>query len=110
MSDQVAASKRLAACIELGNMPDVFTLLKTWPVEELQALVDDADAFYTAGCAAITEAWKEGALKPENFFSPDRAKALDDARDQAHIDLLAMCSEISSVAQMYLRESEPPKL
>ena len=95
-------TERLKKCIEAGGVVNLFPLLKDWTKEELAALCADIDDYHGEQAKAIDEKWKLDAFKTNNFFSKRNSTALDFARDNALIDLVALCSEIYSVALYYL--------
>lgn len=97
---------RLQACFEAGSTVALFPILKDWSAAELRALLEDVEAYNTAVLPIIQQAFGDLAIKPENFFSKDRSASIDEAKHQIELDLLAVCSEICSVALLYLGTEE----
>jgi len=95
---------RLKQCLAAGDVLALFPLLKYWPKAELVALLADTDAFYDESQAVIDKAYQELAFRPENFLSGVRSGAIDKAVEDKRMEVLAMCSEIASVAFHYLEE------
>jgi hypothetical protein len=98
---------RLQKCLAAGEVLALFPLLRDWPESELRALLDDVAAFHRQSLTALDSGYGGEALKAENFLSPVRSKALDDARDEVAMRLMITCSEIASVAMYYLGTPTP---
>lgn len=98
---------RLRACLDAGDVVALFPLLKDWPEVELLALIADVEAFHEESAKSLEVGHRELAFKPENFLSRARSKALDTAVKGKDMELMAMSSEIISVALFYLEEKEP---
>jgi hypothetical protein len=101
---EVPVSVRLKRCFDAGDTMALFPLLGDWPTEDLRALLADVDAYHRGINAAIEAAHKELAFKPENFLNRSRSKTVDDSSRDRHMEQLAMCSEICSVAILYLKQ------
>ncbi len=97
-------SVRLQKVLEVGDTLALFPVLKDWTTEELLALLKDVEWLAEVSLAAIDQAWKKTALEPNLFFNAANSKALDEARREAELDVVAMTSEIASVAIYYLNE------
>jgi len=97
---------RLKACFDAGDVLALFPLLKDWNTAELRALVKDVEKFHTENADALEGGYKELVFRPENFLSRSRSKALDHAATRSGMDLMAMCSEILSVAEFYLGQAK----
>jgi len=98
-------SERLRKCFDAGGVAALFPLLKEWTEEELTALLGDVDTFYGVSLEKI------GARAREMRKGTKRGKAgtavravLARAQGKVEMHLVAICSEISSVAQYYLHE------
>ena len=96
-------SERLRKCFDAGSVAALFPLLKGWTGEELTALLGDVDTFYGVSLEKI------GARAREMRKGTKRGKAgtavravLARAQGKVEMHLVAICSEISSVAQYYL--------
>jgi hypothetical protein len=95
-------SDRLQKALEVGSVTALFPLLVDWPTDELQALLRDCDEYSAACCDSIDRAWESFIFQPANFFGDSRG--LDKVRDQKKMQVLAVLSEICSVAFFYLSE------
>ena len=98
-------SERLKKCISTGSVEALFPLLRDWPKKELRALLKDVEAFYDGYMRVVDGRLREiakrleGISEPQLRLLPLATKAF--RRDVA-FRLLAICSEISSVALYYL--------
>jgi hypothetical protein len=101
-------TERLQKCIDAGEVVELFPLLKEWPEDELKALVNYCGKLHEEFMAEVGVKYKEAVFKPENFFNQTRAKALDEAKKEAFFTSLAICSEVSYVAQFYLERMGKP--
>jgi len=102
----VGMTPRLKICVEAGDVLRLFPLLKDWTEDELRALLKDIEAFHDEGTKQIEKAHETEIFKAENFLSKARSRVLDRSVDQAHLDLLAICAEIASVAMFYLGDED----
>jgi hypothetical protein len=98
-------SERLKKCISTGSVEALFPLLRDWPKKELKALLKDVETFYDGYMKVVDGRLKKivtrlkGISEPQLRLLPPATKAF--RRDVA-FRLLALCSEISSVALYYL--------
>jgi len=97
-------SERLKRCIDAGSVECLFPLLSKWSEEELQALVADLDDYYEEVTTEFEATFQREAFRPEVFLNKQASQRLDAAHKQAHLDAMAMCSEIGSVAFYYLKD------
>ena len=96
-------SDRLQECIGAGSVTALFALLQDWPAQKLTCLLSDIEIFSVAENSEIEKAWEGDAFQPDVFFDASKSALIDEARDKAKINVLAVCSEIASVAMYYLR-------
>ena len=98
-------TERLQKCLDAGGVFALFALLQDWPQHELRALVADVESYAETADRGIDDKWKAEAFRLENFVNRKWAQALDQARDDAHMQVLAVASEIISVAMYYLDDN-----
>lgn len=98
----------LITAVHAGGLPALFCELRTWDHGKLRLLLGEIDSFYTFCSSGVEKIWKTEAVKLENFVSKERSKQIDEIRDHAQLELLAVCSEIASVALYYLPDPEIP--
>lgn len=79
-------------------------LIQSWSKEDLLALLKEVEEFAVHADSNIAKFWRDHATKSEFFFRKN-ALALDRMRDDANLLVLEACAEISSVAQMYLKQN-----
>jgi hypothetical protein len=96
---------RLVKCFQAGEVMALFALLHTWSKSDLLALLGEIEQFGLNVNREIDECWADQSFLPENFFNANRSLSLDQAKDEARTEVLMTCSEISSVAQFYLKEN-----
>ena len=99
-----AASWRIEQCLKAGSTTALFPLLCGWSIDDLQLLTKELSQYWKEVAFKVDEAWEKEVPKPENFFSPQRAKMLDDARSQTLFKLECSIAEIMSVAEYYLSQ------
>lgn len=104
----IAITPRLQKCLDAGDVLALFPLLKDWPDSELRALLDDIEAYHRAWSELLESTQRIDAMKMENFLSAERSAQLDRLYDAARSGLLALTSEIASVAYYYLGDAEEP--
>jgi hypothetical protein len=104
MVEPTERMQKVLDVINGGNTMDLFPVLKEWSTEELLALLTDVEAYHESGQVEIQKGWEESAFTLQNFFDPNAAKELDNARNHLRMLLMGMCSEICSVAFYYLNE------
>jgi hypothetical protein len=97
-------SDRLKTVLAVGDTLALFPVLKDWPTEELQALLEDLEWYTDVSLKAIGEAWAKTAMEPSLFFDAANAKFLDNIRDEKKMEVMMVMSEICSVAIYYLYE------
>ena len=95
-------SDRLQKALDAGDVLALFPLLKDWPADELNALMEDARAYQAASSAAIDEGWEKLAVQPSIFFDKTISEELDRVRDEKKMEIMFTAAEICSVALFYL--------
>lgn len=93
----------LEKAVAAGSIDALFPMLADWSDDDLNRLVYEADVFCEKSQELIEWAWKDLAILPQNFMNKKAAKALDDERKRAEMDVVAMCAEVSSVALYFLK-------
>lgn len=83
-------TERLKKCFDANSISVLFPMLKDWSQEELSALIVDIDDFYEDSVNKI---------KSSNIPAP--------IAEGAHVELIRICAEMSSVAQYYTNPPPP---
>lgn len=90
---------------ELGAMVNPFAL-QDWPKEKLRALIASCEALCDEAEDAIEEWYKGELFKPENFFRRASQKALDKARQDAHIQVVSITAPLNAAALFMLERKQ----
>jgi len=101
---KVSPNSPLGKCFKAGGTVELFPLLAEWDKPTLKALIEQTKDFHCQIAMEIEERWKEQVFKSEIFLSAERSKQVDDIRKAQDLELVALCSEIVSVAMFYLRD------
>lgn len=100
---------RLKKAIEAGSMVALLRELRGWDTSEVEALIDDAGAFYAEEIDRIQKLTNEAISHPEIFFSDSATAKVTTADRDARINALAITSEVTLAAQIRLGNiSNPP--
>jgi hypothetical protein len=98
-------TERLRKALDAGGVVNLFPLLADWSNADLRALINDCEGHYTEAVAAIDAAKYKAIFTPEIFFSNRAADVVNKAAKDAVMEVLAVTSEICSVAYYYLEPS-----
>lgn len=97
-------SDLLRKAMDAGNVMALFGVLETWSQADLKQLIIDAENWADTLQGIIDKVHAQLAFRPENFFSKERSKAVDDAVTKQHAEVFVQCAEITSVALFYIKE------
>jgi hypothetical protein len=98
----VQPSERLQKVLSAGDVLALFPLLKDWPTDELQALLKDIEEYTAANYDTIDREWEKFIFQPAAFFDQAVSRKLGRVRDEKKMEVMAVMSEICSVAILYL--------
>ena len=102
MSEEIKSFPLFTKAAECGSVAGLFPLLVDWQPKELLQLIRECGAVYEQAVDALREKYRESAFTPEVFFSAQLSKKIDQQLSQQEIAVLAMTSEITSVAMHYM--------
>ncbi len=97
-------SERLRQCFRSGGVVGLFPVLGKWSQEELKALLKDVELFHQVSLEKLdrkVKAWTKG-LGHGQADNNLRA-AVKHAHDTVAFRLMAVCSEVNSVAMYYIK-------
>lgn len=95
---------RIEACLEAGNVENLFPLLSKWPQEELRLLREDLSRAHRLSMESLDRVYREACILPACLANKEAQKMVDHRFQHERIRLAEVFIEIESVVAHYLKD------